>query len=296
MGGGALPDHAPETPCARLGYGCLRSEVHVDDAESTAVSIGPLEVVHQGPDEVTPHIHSRERRLAQAAQVSFQKSDTFDVVHPAFWVHVIVERRPVLCDVYGQLRVVGMNPSQDVEQPIRPDRKPACGQRTLGRPPLGAVDAIPTGYDFSLVVIDPQEIDWRANDLEIVILTNRAQIRLAAVPGHHVLGIAGPAEGIQEPPILITVAACRGGDVLRLRRSRSNVRAVERDSDLTGDVSLTQRLDGEAVPEKKMMRRDHCRAPSGHHSRMPALQVSGEGRAPWLIDRDPEGDVVFEGG
>src|SRR5216683_5611665 len=52
------PENLAEPNRARLRYPGLRSVVHVDDSESTAVSIRPLEVVHERPDKVTAHIDS----------------------------------------------------------------------------------------------------------------------------------------------------------------------------------------------------------------------------------------------
>src|SRR5260370_38909620 len=164
-GNGLGLENLAEPHGARLRYPCLRSVVHVDDAESTAVSVGPLEVVHERPDKVTAHIDSRARRCVEAAQWRVQECNRLDVIAAALWVHVIIQTRAVFSHENGQVRVLGMNAGQDVEQPIGPDRQPTGSQRSIGRAPLAAVHTHPTRYDLSLVVRDSYEPNPRANHL-----------------------------------------------------------------------------------------------------------------------------------
>ena len=47
-----LADHLRVPPAAELGRALLRSERHVDDPKPLLVSLGPLEVIEQRPEEI----------------------------------------------------------------------------------------------------------------------------------------------------------------------------------------------------------------------------------------------------
>src|SRR3569833_4292878 len=51
--------------------------VDVHEPEARRVALGPLEIVHQGPAEVTPDVDAGVHRLAQRDEVAVQEVDAF---------------------------------------------------------------------------------------------------------------------------------------------------------------------------------------------------------------------------
>src|SRR4051794_39685734 len=69
------PDHLLVPLRAVLEHSLLRGVVDVHDPEALRVPLGPLEVVHQRPDEVPPQIHSGRQRIMAGAQVAVEVFD-----------------------------------------------------------------------------------------------------------------------------------------------------------------------------------------------------------------------------
>ncbi|MCK7532423.1 MAG: hypothetical protein MZV63_16020 [Marinilabiliales bacterium] len=83
------PDDFAVEVGAELRRPLLRGEVHVMQAETVRVAVGPLEVVHQAPQEVALHGHAIRRRALELRQI------VPEVHHPVRVVHAAVGRRDV---------------------------------------------------------------------------------------------------------------------------------------------------------------------------------------------------------
>src|SRR6266511_1400099 len=104
---GVRGDHAPVPGRAVFGNARLRGIVDIDNAEALAVSVGPLEVIHQRPEEVAAYWGAIRDRLAHCADVTVQVGDPPRVVDPAA-NHLVVEGDAILGDVDRFGRVVAV--------------------------------------------------------------------------------------------------------------------------------------------------------------------------------------------
>src|SRR3954468_22044038 len=66
---------------AQLGRATLRGVVHIVKAESVPVAVGPLEVVHQAPEEVALHGHAVGHGALELTEIVSQVHNTVSVVH-----------------------------------------------------------------------------------------------------------------------------------------------------------------------------------------------------------------------
>src|SRR5262245_41818539 len=73
----------PEERCAQLRRALLGGIVDVEESETGAEAVGPLEIVHQAPMEIAAHRHALGRRALQLRQVATQEHDAVCVVDEA---------------------------------------------------------------------------------------------------------------------------------------------------------------------------------------------------------------------
>src|SRR5438874_7375050 len=74
----------PRVPVPRvLDRPLLRLVIDVNEAETLAVAVSPLEVVHQRPVEITADVHAIVDRATQLAQIPAGEVDSLRVVHRA---------------------------------------------------------------------------------------------------------------------------------------------------------------------------------------------------------------------
>src|SRR5690606_39756330 len=106
------PDELGVPAGARLHRPPLGRVVHVDQAEPLAVPPGPLEVVHQGPDEVPLERHAGLDRPVAGAHVRLKEVAPPGVVHGAVLGDLVVEGGAVLRDVQREERVLGGEPGE----------------------------------------------------------------------------------------------------------------------------------------------------------------------------------------
>src|ERR1044072_4020861 len=96
--GVARDDFAVEV-CAEFGHTLLRLVVNVAEAEAVGVTVGPLEVVHQAPEEVAADGDALGRRAAQLREVAAQVRDAVGVVDLAVRRGLVRRGAAVLGDV-----------------------------------------------------------------------------------------------------------------------------------------------------------------------------------------------------
>ena len=89
-----------------LAFGVRRNvvEVHVHDSEAVRITLGPLEVVEEGPHEEAAQIDTRVERGTRRPQVRVEIGDPIVVVDRTVRTGFVVERAPAL--VHEQRRRV----------------------------------------------------------------------------------------------------------------------------------------------------------------------------------------------
>src|SRR5690554_1624744 len=75
-----------------------RLVIDVDNAKALVVALGPLEVVHQRPGEVAPHVSTFGDCLAYGVNVAVEVINTVDVSHAAVFIDDVIPRGTVLRD------------------------------------------------------------------------------------------------------------------------------------------------------------------------------------------------------
>src|SRR6266404_5910271 len=83
---------------AQLWRATLRGVVHVVEAESVRVTVGPLEVVHQAPEEVALHGHAVGHGALELTEIIEQVHDAVGVVYLAVRSWDIRRRGAILGD------------------------------------------------------------------------------------------------------------------------------------------------------------------------------------------------------
>src|SRR5947207_9495072 len=78
---GVARDDLPVERRAQLGRATLRRVVHIMEAEPVPVAVGPLEVVHQAPQEVALHGHSVGHGPLELTEIVAQEHDAVGVIH-----------------------------------------------------------------------------------------------------------------------------------------------------------------------------------------------------------------------
>jgi len=89
--------------CTCLGDPLLRLIVDVDQTEPLAVSLSPLEVVQERPNEVAPQIDTVHNGLSRCPEVSTEIADPVDVNDLALAVEEIIEGCAALGHVHGNV-------------------------------------------------------------------------------------------------------------------------------------------------------------------------------------------------
>src|SRR5690606_13572755 len=82
-----------------LGGAILRARIDSNEPELLREARGPFPVVEQGPDEVSPHIHSR-RAGESGRQMVCEVARATRVIHDAVLPRFLVEARPAFGDVH----------------------------------------------------------------------------------------------------------------------------------------------------------------------------------------------------
>ena len=88
----------------------LRGVIHVVQAEAVPVPVGPLEVVHQAPEEVALHRHAIRHGTLELRQIIAQVHHAVEVVDVAVFVRLVPAGSAVLADV----DLLGLPQSRDV--------------------------------------------------------------------------------------------------------------------------------------------------------------------------------------
>src|SRR6266516_3375105 len=83
----------------RLASACVAAGGILEEAETSAEAVGPLEIVHQAPMEIAAHRHTLGRRALQLCQIAAQEHDAIGVVDEAFGGWHVGRRAAVLSDV-----------------------------------------------------------------------------------------------------------------------------------------------------------------------------------------------------
>src|SRR5947209_10056913 len=94
-----LSGHFSEPSGAQLGDAGLGLVIGPDDPEPLGESLGPLPVVHQGPEEISPDVVPFRDRSVDADQVVADVLATVEVDDLALGSDLVVERRAILGDV-----------------------------------------------------------------------------------------------------------------------------------------------------------------------------------------------------
>src|SRR6202030_2755144 len=91
---------------ALLDDSLLRLEIAVHDSEALLESLGPFEVVGEGPQEITANVGARLHRLPDLEDKAPQKADAPLVVDLAVSARRVAVRASVLSHVERDARVV----------------------------------------------------------------------------------------------------------------------------------------------------------------------------------------------
>src|SRR5205809_998881 len=83
----------------RLASACVAAGGILEEAETSAEAVGPLEIVHQAPMEIAAHRHTLGRRALQLCQIAAQEHDAIGVVDEASGGWHVGRRAAVLSDV-----------------------------------------------------------------------------------------------------------------------------------------------------------------------------------------------------
>src|SRR5690242_7140387 len=81
-------------------------EVDMDETEPSAVPEGPLEIVEQRPDEVTPNRYARLDRIEHGAEIAAQKGDPLFIADPSVRIDPVSESSAVFEDIDRQITCV----------------------------------------------------------------------------------------------------------------------------------------------------------------------------------------------
>src|SRR5512135_93529 len=94
--------HDLRVPSGReLGGTRLRRVIDVDDAESLAVALGPLEVVQERPEEIAAQVEAFGHGAVERDQIIAQVLAAVEVEDRAAGGDLVVEGRAILGDVEG---------------------------------------------------------------------------------------------------------------------------------------------------------------------------------------------------
>src|SRR5215210_2041610 len=111
-------DHLGVKSSARLGRTALGFEINVNDAEALRIPVAPLEVVEQGPGEVTTQVDALPHRLAGGREVRPQiaHAERIGQLVPLDR-RGIVEGGSVFGDIERNVAVPRLDPDQRVGEP-----------------------------------------------------------------------------------------------------------------------------------------------------------------------------------
>src|SRR5580693_2157797 len=82
-------DHVAVPRERRLRCAPLGGEVHVHQAETLVVALGPLEIVQQGPDQVAAHVDACPDRIRYRPDVAVEVGDAGLIVDGAIGVRLV---------------------------------------------------------------------------------------------------------------------------------------------------------------------------------------------------------------
>ena len=124
----------PIERCTQLRRALLGGIIDVEEPETGAEAVGPLEIVHQAPMEIAAHRHALGRRALQLRQVAAQEHDAVGVVDETVRGRHVGRRAAVLGDVdvahVPDLGHVARPPVERLGADLEPGR---IHRRILGR-------------------------------------------------------------------------------------------------------------------------------------------------------------------
>ena len=292
-------------------------------ARTACVAVGPLEVVHQRPVEVAPHVRAaaRWRRARRAGGRRRRRSAPGR--GPGRRRDVVGVRRAVLGEVHRRDVVLVGQPGEQPGQALGldlpahvGDRQPAAREGDVlaaderrARRPLG-VRAVGTGDlrvrsagdGVALVVVDAERVERACAISAQVAVAHHvgprpALPRQVAGVGEQVGGVGAAEHRVEEDPVVQRVDPARGVPVELVRRVvRVGDGEVERDARARWSAPrAAQLVDHEAVAEQQVVGGDQpgdALLPAG---RVLAAGVAEERRAPRLVERRPDRDTVADG-
>ena len=89
-------------------------EVNIDKAKAFAIATAPLEVIRQGPLEVTPDIGTVFDGVAQSSQITGQEIDPLQIMDLSIQIDAVVAAETVFGDVSGKTVTLLQKPDTPV--------------------------------------------------------------------------------------------------------------------------------------------------------------------------------------
>src|SRR5690349_6512583 len=107
----------------------LRGVINVDHTESLGISLAPLKIIHERPDEIALYRRPLVDGLSNSLDVRNKILFTLRIADAVAAIPFIVISRPILRDIKRGRRIVAMKSQQEIAQPLRENLPP---HRTVG--------------------------------------------------------------------------------------------------------------------------------------------------------------------
>src|SRR6266545_815159 len=275
---------------AVFGHSLERRIVDVDDPEPFRVTVRPLEVVEQAPDEVPLDRRAFSDRTGDGADVRLEIGRSLGIVHaPVVHAHV-AERGAVLGDIDRRRPIVTRDTDEQMLQTVRIDLPAHIRVLRLGI----ALHpwAISAGtHDEAEVVVDAEEVQRRGDRLEIAV---SYEGRDGLVALEEIRRIRTAEDRVEEPAVPFAVDLPRRRFVLRRLGRGVGVTQVERDPNACVRGTAPDLLRSPSVRQQQMMRCGDRVGLARTAGSVFAPSMPDPGMNPRLVVRDPVTDAVAE--